>query len=60
MVLDSLVEMDTLRTQRARFLTDLYKKLRATVELEDRLKLINEISEILAREVTNKVYEVRA
>ena len=50
--------MDTLRTQRARFLTDVYKQLRATVELEERLKLIHRISEILAKENSSKVFEV--
>lgn len=51
--------MDTLRTQRARFLTELYKKLRSTIELDDRVKLINEVSQILAKETSNKVYEVK-
>lgn len=58
-LLDALVEMDTLRTQRARKLSEFFKKLRHPSENNDiRLDLLNEISETLSEENTNRIIEL--
>lgn len=51
--------MDTLRTQRARKLAELFKKLRHPSEnIEDRLSLLNDVSEALADENTSRIIEL--
>lgn len=56
---DALVEMDTLRTQRARKLSEFFKKLRHPSENTDnRLDLLNEISEALGEENTSRIIEL--
>lgn len=56
---DVLVEMDTLQTQRARKLTELFKKLRQPSDnIEERLKLLNEVSEALSEENSARIIEL--
>lgn len=56
---DALVEMDTLRTQRARKLSEFFKRLRHPSEnLDNRLDLLNEISEALSEENTTQIIEL--
>lgn len=56
---DALVEMDTLRSQRARKLSQLFKKLRHPSDnLQDRLTLLNDISEALKDENTSRIIEL--
>jgi hypothetical protein len=51
--------MDTLRTQRARKLSDMFKQLRhPSGNVEDRLQLLNEISEALADESSSRIIEL--
>lgn len=51
--------MDTLRTQRARKLAELFKKLRHPSEnIQDRLSLLNEVSEALCDENTTRIIEL--
>lgn len=51
--------MDTLRTQRARKLSEFFKKLRQPSEnIENRLDLLNEISEALSEENTSRIIEL--
>lgn len=57
--LDALVEMDTLRSQRARKLAELFKQLRHPSEnIEDRFKLLNEVSEALCEENSARIIEL--
>ena len=57
--LDALVEMDTLRTQRARKLSELFKLMRHPSEnIEDRLRLLNDISEALSDESSSRIIEL--
>lgn len=49
-----MVEVDLLRTQRVRYLTDLYKALRNSSTKADRLNLINTISGVLQKEADQK------
>jgi hypothetical protein len=56
---DCLIEMDTLKTQRARKLGELFILLREkSASLDDRLRLLNDISEALAKENSNKIIEL--
>lgn len=56
---DALVEMDTLRTQRARKLSEHFKKIRQPSEnIESRLDLLNEISEALSEENSSRIIEL--
>lgn len=51
--------MDTLRTQRARKLAELFRKLRHPSEnIQDRLRLLNEVSEALADENSSRIIEL--
>lgn len=51
--------MDTLRTQRARKLSEFFKRLRHPSEnLDNRLDLLNEISEALSEENTTQIIEL--
>jgi hypothetical protein len=51
--------MDTLRTQRARKLAELFKLLRQPSEnIEDRLKLLNDVSEALRDENSSRIIEL--
>jgi hypothetical protein len=51
--------MDTLRTQRARKLSELFRQLRHPSEnIEDRLKLLNDVSEALRDESTSRIVEL--
>lgn len=51
--------MDTLSTQRARRLTELYNLLREPMtNLDDRLRLLNDISEALSKENTRRILEL--
>lgn len=51
--------MDTLRTQRARKLSELFKKLRhPSGIIEDRLSLLHEVSEALSDENTSRIIEL--
>lgn len=51
--------MDTLRTQRARKLAELFKKLRQPSEnIDDRLTLLNDVSEALSEENTSRIIEL--
>lgn len=51
--------MDTLRTQRARKLSELFKKLRHPSEnIQDRLSLMNEVSEALSDENSSRIIEL--
>jgi hypothetical protein len=51
--------MDTLRTQRARKLAELFKFLRHSSEnIEDRLKLLNDVSEALRDENSSRIIEL--
>ena len=51
--------MDTLRTQRARKLADMFKHLRhPTGNIEERLQLLNEVSEALADENSSRIVEL--
>lgn len=56
---DFLIEMDTLKTQRARKLGELFMLLREqSASLDDRLRLLNDISEALAAESSSKIIEL--
>lgn len=44
---DQLIEMDTIRSQRTRFLTHFYNKMCENLGKKERLQLIREITEIL-------------
>jgi hypothetical protein len=51
--------MDTLRTQRARKLSELFKQLRhPSGNIEDRLQLLHEVSEALADESSSRIIEL--
>lgn len=51
--------MDTLRTQRARKLAELFKQLRhPSDDINDRLKLINQVSEALSEENSSRIIEL--
>lgn len=50
--------MDTLKTQRARKLTELFTLLREPYNLDDRLRLLNDISEALSSENTTRIVEL--
>lgn len=51
--------MDTLRSQRARRLAELFKLLRHPNEIiEDRIKLLNEVSEELSDENSSRIIEL--
>lgn len=57
--LDTLIEMDTLKTQRARKLAEYFKRLRHPSEnIDDRLKLLNKISEALRDENSKSIVEL--
>lgn len=56
---DCLIEMDTLKTQRARKLGELFLLLKEkSASLDDRLRLLNDISEALAKENSNKIIDL--
>lgn len=56
---DAIIEMDTLRTQRARKLSELFRKLRHPSEnIQDRLGLLNDVSEALADENSSRIIEL--
>lgn len=56
---DAIVEMDTLRTQRARKLSELFKKLRQpTANIQERMELLNEVSEALSDENSIRIIEL--
>ncbi|CRK94928.1 CLUMA_CG008419, isoform A [Clunio marinus] len=56
---DALIEMDTLRSQRARKLAEYFKQLRHSTEnIQDRLMLMNNISEALMDENSNRIIEL--
>ncbi|XP_070503513.1 IQ motif and ubiquitin-like domain-containing protein [Chironomus tepperi] len=56
---NTLIEMDTIRTQRARTLTELFTLLRQPMKnLDDRLRLLNDISEALCNENTSRIIEL--
>lgn len=51
--------MDLLRTQKVRHLTEFYKKMKQKLSTEDRIQLLDKISETLENEGnTPQVYEV--
>lgn len=51
--------MDTLRTQRARKLAEMFKKLRHPSDnIEDRLQLMNDVSEALSEENSSRIIEL--
>lgn len=52
---NQILEMDTLRTQRARFLTNYFDEMRQTLKLEDRLTLLARLMPVLADEEHEKV-----
>lgn len=54
-----IIEMDTLKTQRARKLGALFKLLHEkSASLDDRLRLLNDISEALSNENSRKIIEL--
>lgn len=48
--LDTIVHLDLLRTQRVRFLTEIYKDLQKPLKKSDRLELITKVRKILVDE----------
>ncbi len=58
--LDNIIEMDTLRTQRARFLAEYFKKLRSTVNVQERIELFLEILDVFSdlNEDSQKIFQV--
>lgn len=52
---NQLLEMDTLRNQRARFLTNYFDEMRQTTKREERLTLLAKLMPILADERHGKV-----
>lgn len=60
-ITDSLIEMDTLRTQRARKLTEYYKKLQqVSVTVQDRIRMLNAVTDILSNENSNQIFELES
>lgn len=60
-IIDSLIEMDTLRTQRARKLTEHYKKLQQVSEtVQDRIRMLNTVTDILSNENSNQICELES
>jgi hypothetical protein len=56
---DAIIEMDTLRTQRARKLSEMFKQLRhPSGNIDERLHLLNEISESLADESSSRIIDL--
>lgn len=55
---NQLLEMDTLRTQRARFLTNYYNEMRQTLKREDRLTLLAKVMPVIYDEQHEKVDEL--
>lgn len=47
---DTKIHMDLLRTQRVRFLTEIYKDLRKTDDKEKRLELLGRVMQLVAEE----------
>lgn len=59
--IDILIEMDTLRTQRARKLSELFRNLREPSEsVEGRIKLLHDISEALSGENSRQILEMES
>lgn len=51
--------MDTIRAQRARKLTEFYKKLQDVSEsAQDRIRLLNSVTDVLSNENSNQIFEL--
>lgn len=52
-ILDMRIEMDTMQTQKIRFLTVFYKKLQLQKTKDERLQLLTEIQQIMNNKIDN-------